>query len=166
MTAEHSELRRRVNDKEAKTFEAVSSAEQRRAKLIAKNGERDALAAKCEELTLEVECMPGLAERASGLPARVAELEGASMTKVLKVWANRRTPGRSVVINQLRTECAEHKAWIAQFGGSRHELKSKLDFLERCCNVSNLRYSMLGDGRDLLKRQIASSKVCIGELVQ
>lgn len=48
----------------------------------------------------------------------------------------------------------------------RHEVKGKLNFLERPNNVADLRCSMLTDECDSLKRQIAGGGVYSGGIVQ
>lgn len=58
--------------------------------------ERDSLAGKCYELTLEVCCMPVLVEEAKSLRARVAEMEDASERMALKVPTKDRTADTSV----------------------------------------------------------------------
>lgn len=68
------ELRRRVNDMEGNTFEAVLKADLLQAKARFMIGERDAFAAKFEKDALKVQCIPGLAEKAWGLHACVAKL--------------------------------------------------------------------------------------------
>lgn len=81
VTSENEELRRWVNDTEGKTCEAVSSAKQLQVKVNSLTGKRDALATKCKELPLELQCKPELAEELRSLRARVVELVNASMTK-------------------------------------------------------------------------------------
>lgn len=60
--SENEGLRRRINDMDSKTFEAVSSAEQLQRKFSATAEERATLASRCKTLALEVQCMPRLAE--------------------------------------------------------------------------------------------------------
>lgn len=90
-------------------------------------GKRDALAAKCEEFALEVLCMPGIAEEASSLRTRLAELEDASKRKASRVEAKSRTLDVEVVFQQAYREHVLHAARTAQWDGDLHNPKGKLD---------------------------------------
>lgn len=61
-----------------------------------------------------------------------------------------------MVAEQALSERAEHVAWIAQLEGDLYELMGQLHFLEYQNSVADLRYSILSDECDSLKRQIAS----------
>lgn len=142
------------------TIEAVSFAEQLQAKVSAVTGKRDVWEAKCEKLVLEVRCMPGLAERARSLRARMAELKEASKTKTSKTRAKRRAANMEVITEQAGTELAKHTARIVQLYCDLHQLKGKLKLLERRNNDDDLRYFMLSAECDLLKCQVASGGLC------
>lgn len=87
-------------------------------------------------------------------------------TKASKVRTHRRAAGMEVVAEQERTKRAKHTAWIAQLKGDLHELKSKLNVLERRNNVAFLRYFMLGNECNSPKCQCASAGMCNGEMVR
>lgn len=74
--------------------------------------------------------MPGLAERAKSLHARVAETEGSSKTRVPTVRNILKTTDMTVVTEQACTERAEHKARTAQLEGDVHEFKCELNVFE------------------------------------
>lgn len=59
---------------EGKTHEAVSSATKLYPKVSAITEKRDVFAEKCEELTLDAQCMPISSEKARSLRALVAKL--------------------------------------------------------------------------------------------
>lgn len=99
---------------ERKTLEAVSSVEQLPAKVSAMAEKRTVLATKCKELALKVQCMPGLADAAKILLARVAKLQRAFMTRTSKVRTMRRTMDTDVVAEHPLVERSEHTARIAQ----------------------------------------------------
>lgn len=67
----------------------------------------------------------------------MVEMEEASETKASKVRTKSRTEDMEVVPGQARTELVDHTARIAQLEGDLHELKGKLDFSERCNNVTD-----------------------------
>lgn len=87
LTTENVELQRWVNDLEQMTCQAESSLKRFRANVSFVSGGREALAAKCEELALEVQYTSGLDSEARNLRAHVAELEKSSNTKVSNVRA-------------------------------------------------------------------------------
>lgn len=70
--------------------------------------------------------------------------------------AKRKIADREVFAKQECAKCAEHTAQNAQLKVDLHELEGKLDFLERLNNVTDTRYSMVGDECDFLQLQIAS----------
>lgn len=87
----------------------------------------------------------------------------------LKVRDKHRTADMEVVAEQTRTERAErveHTAGIAQLEGDLQELKEKLGSAERRNNVADLRYAMLRNECELLRREIVSCGVCSGEMVR
>lgn len=88
------------------------------------------------------------------------------MSKASKVHFERRLANMKVVDEWARTERVEHTPWIAHLKGTLHELKGKLDFSKRYNNDADLRYAMLTEERDFLKRQIATGGVCSGDYVQ
>lgn len=98
VATESGKLRWKVNDVNLKAFKAVSSAKQLQAKVSAKAEERDSSAGKCEELVLEVHCIPGWAKETKSLRAQATQMEEASKTKVSKVQIMRRTTGMDVVV--------------------------------------------------------------------
>lgn len=100
--------------------------------------ERDALAAKCEELAVKLLCMHDLSKMTRSLCVHVAELVEAFKTKVLKVWAKRRTANAKVVVKQARTERVEHTARIAQLKGDLLKLKSQLSFFWSVATTSKI----------------------------
>lgn len=89
--------------------------------------ERDDLWAKFEEFALKEQCIPGFAEQARCLRARVAELKEASKKKTAKMWAKRKTMDMEVVAELARTKRAEYTARSAQSEGELHERKGELD---------------------------------------
>lgn len=91
-----------------------------------------------------------LVEGAKKLRACVWELKYLSWTKSPKEQTKHRTTNINVVAEQEIMERAEHTARIAQLGSHHHELKAKLEFLERHNHVTYLRYSLLVDECDLI----------------
>lgn len=79
----------------------------------AMTGGQDAVAKKCEELALNAQCIPGLAEEARGLRAIMVELEVASRMKTSNLWSKRRTAEMNADAEKALTERAEHSALIA-----------------------------------------------------
>lgn len=59
-------------------MEVVASRKQLRENVGSVSEEWDVLATKCGKLALEVQCMPGSADKARSMRALVAELEEAS----------------------------------------------------------------------------------------
>lgn len=70
------------------------------------------------------------------------ESEKASKIKAGNAQAEYRTADLEVAAEHTWTERAEHTARIARLYGYVHKFKGKLDFLERCNKVVDLRYSM------------------------
>lgn len=139
------ELRKKVNDMEEKTFRPVSSVEQLQAKVRTMAKERDSLAAKCEELILEVQCISCSDEKARSLCPCVVKTKESSKTKASKMRTRRWILVTEAVAEQAPTGSAEHTARIAQLYVDLHELEGKLDFFERLNNVADLRYFMVSD---------------------
>lgn len=145
MTAESGGLQKLVNDLKEKTCEAVASAEQLQANVSSVTGERDPLTVKLEELAHKGQSMSGLTKEAKSLRTRVADLEKSSKTKAPKVRAKRRISEMEEVAEQARIDHFEHTAWTVQLEGDLHELEGKLDFVKRCNDVTDSRYSLLVD---------------------
>lgn len=137
VVTENGELRKRVNAMDGKAFEPVSSAVQRLANVSAMAEEQDALAAKCKELALKVQCMPVMSEEDRTLCARVAESREAFKKKASKVRSKHRTAEMEMVAEQARIEHVEHTTWTMQSDRDLHELKGKLNFSEHCNNVTD-----------------------------
>lgn len=152
VAAENGQLRRRVNVMKEKALPAGSSGERPQKKISATTRERNALVAKCEEFTLEVYYMPGLAEEAKCLHARVVELEEASKRNTLRTLAKRWITDMKVVPKETYTELAHHTVLIAQLEGDLHVLKGKLDRLDRRNDVIDSQNSIVSDECDSLKR--------------
>lgn len=143
-----------------KVREAVASAKHLQADICSMTMELDALVAKYKEFSFKVQCMPSLAEGEKSLCTRRGELEAPSKTKSTKEGAQRRIEDMKMVAEQVCLDRAEHTAWIAHLDGTIHELVGKLEFLQRHNDVVDSRYSRLVDEFDLLKLQVASSRVC------
>lgn len=75
--------------------------------------DRYSSAAKCEELALESQGMPGLIEEATRLHERLAVLEEALKTKVSLARAESRTADIEVVAEEIQTNHGVHTAIIA-----------------------------------------------------
>lgn len=103
-------------------------------------------------------------EKANSLRARVVELEESFKTDASKVWDIRRTAEIKVVAEQAITEIAEQTAWIIELEDESHKLKGKLELLERRKSVASYCTSLLADEYYLQRHQIASCRVCSGEI--
>lgn len=124
-------MRKRVYDIEGKASVTVSFPEQFHAMVSSLFEEQDALVANCQELTSEVQFIPVLAKEANSQRARVVELDRASRTKASKVEDKPRTAGKEAVAEQARAERVGYISWISYLNSALHELKSKLEILER-----------------------------------
>lgn len=155
-----------MNCTEGKTVEAVSSAEQFQVRFSAMTEQRNASTRKGKEIGLEAQSMFRLDIEARSMRSHVAELEEPSKTKASNMCAKLRTTDTDVVTELALTECAEYTASNAELEGNLHEVKCKLDFSERCNSLADSWYSMLRDDSDPQNREIASGRVCSGELAQ
>lgn len=124
------------------------------------------MAAKCEELDLKMQCMPSFAKEAKCLHTRVAKLKTSSETKLLALQTKWKTPNMKVVSAQARTKRDEYIAWVARLEGGVHELKGKLEFIERHNSAAGSRDSLLVDDCSSFKLHITSGEVCCGAIVQ
>lgn len=97
MDAENGQLRRKVNDTKRNVFAYISSVEQLQTKVRVMAAKLNSLAAKFEELVLEVQLLLDLTIEAMSLRAGVVEMAKASKMKASKVRAKRRAANREVV---------------------------------------------------------------------
>lgn len=139
ITLKYGELQKRLSKLKIKASKIVAPGCQLQADVNSVTEERNALAAKCKELALEAQCIPGLEEETKILHARVTELEERCEEKAPKVRAKRRVANTEVVTEKIRTERAEHTAQIAHCESDDHELMGKLKVLERRISVADLR---------------------------
>lgn len=80
--------------------------------------QRDALSATCEEITLERQCVPGLAKKKGKLcSAPVGELEGHSRIRTISsmVQTKRKIADIEVCTKQACTERVEYTIFIVNF---------------------------------------------------
>lgn len=131
-----------------KSREAVLSAEELQTKVSSMTKRRYAFTAKCKDLALDVQCVPGLVEEVRSLRLHVPELEKASMTKVAKVRAKLRDADMEVAAEMDCTERAKHTARVAPLEGDLHDLKDELDFSECRNRTADLWYFILSDEFD------------------
>lgn len=108
------------------------------------------MAAKCEELVFELQCMPGLVGKTRRLHGRVAKLKKACKTWAAKARAKSRFADMKVAAKKDRTDRARQNIWL----GLRcwkviFMILSKSKFLKRCNHVADLCYSKLIDKYDL-----------------
>lgn len=96
----------------------------------------------------------------------MAGLEEAIKTKGSKVWAMRRIADMKMVGKEEYIERAGHTAPTAQGEGDLHQLKDNLKISERRNNFADSRFLMINDECDSLQRQIASDRMCSGEMLQ
>lgn len=129
-------------------------------------GDWDTLTENCKTRALEMKFMHNLAKEAKSLRARVTDLMEQSKADELKVWDRSIAIDTEVVAERLARNTLSIQLGLHKLKSDVHELKVKLEVLERCNSFPDRCFFLLVDDCYKLMRQIASGPVCSGEMAK